>query len=362
MARPARVTIDVAALRHNLTCIRALAGTRQVTAMVKANAYGHGLVRVGQALASAGVDILGVASLEEALALRVAGVHCPIVMVEGVFSASELPAVQASQIEIVVHHFQQIEWLEQFADPAHPVRVWLKIDSGMHRLGFQPEEVREAWQRLQDCPAVAHPVVLMTHLANADDLGDDYTHWQLRCFNDVTAGLSGPRSIANSAGLLGWPETLGDTVRPGIMLYGVSPFATGSGPEYGLQAVMTLHSELIAVRTHKAGESVGYGGVWLCPCDMPIGVVAVGYGDGYPRHAPTGTPVLVNGQRVPLIGRVSMDMVLVDLRTQAQARVGDPVVLWGHGLPVEEIARDAGTISYELLCHVAPRVQIDLVD
>lgn len=362
MARPTRASIDVAALRHNLARIRALAGSREVVAMVKANAYGHGLVRVGRALAAAGIDCFGVASLEEAMALREAGIHTRIVMVEGVFSAAELPAVQGNHFELVVHHMPQVEWLEQFADPAHPITVWLKIDSGMHRLGFLPEQVAEAWQRLNACRAVENPLTLMTHLANADELGDDYTRQQLRCFHEVIAGLPGPRSIANSAGLMGWPDTLGDVVRPGIMLYGVSPFSCGVGIDYGLKPVMTLHSELIAVRLHQAGEKVGYGGTWVCPCDMTIGVVAVGYGDGYPRHAPSGTPVLVNGQRVPLIGRVSMDMVLVDLRSQPDARPGDAVVLWGAGLPVEEVARDAGTIAYELLCHVAPRVQVELLD
>lgn len=361
MARPTRITINLAALRHNLARVRAYAPRQRVTAMVKANAYGHGLVHAACALAGAGADSFGVASLEEAITLRDAGIVQPIILVEGVFSADELGSVQQFDLQIIVHHLLQVEWLEQLAEFSRPIKVWLKIDSGMHRLGLQSVEVNEACQRLRACPAVDAEIGLMTHLANADDLGDDYTHWQLRDFNRSTAGLSGPRSIGNSAGLMGWPDCHADWVRPGIMLYGVSPFSLGSGVDHGLLPVMTLRSELIAVREHRAGEKIGYGGTWICPQDMLVGVVAVGYGDGYPRHAQAGTPVLVNGKRVPLIGRVSMDMIMVDLRAQPAARPGDPVVLWGDGLPVEEVARDAGTIAYELLCTVTLRVPVECV-
>jgi len=239
-----------------------------------------------------------------------------------------------------------------------PVVAWLKIDTGMHRLGFAPEAAAAAYARLRDCRAVAGPPRLMTHLANADDRADAYTEDQLARFDTATADLTGPRSIANSAGLLGWSAAQRDWVRPGIMLYGVSPFSDTEAGALGLRPVMTLHSELIAVNHYRRGDAIGYGGTWACPEDMPVGVVGIGYGDGYPRHAVSGTPVLLNGRTVELVGRVSMDMICVDLRTQPRARVGDPVVLWGQGLPVEVVADHASTIGYELLCSVTQRVTL----
>jgi alanine racemase len=268
-----------------------------------------------------------------------------------------LIAASRQGLDLVVHQGYQLELLET-TPLERPLRVWLKLDSGMHRLGFSPEEAPGAARRLAACSNCEGSPRWMTHLADADDLSDPLTPQQVRLFLSL-AEPGAELSIANSAGLLGWPETYGDWVRPGIMLYGVSPFLDEVGSQRGLWPVMTLEARLIARRWLRRGERVGYGGTYVCPEDMPGGVVAIGYGDGYPRHAPSGTPVLVNGRRVPLIGRVSMDLVVLDLRSQPEARVGDPVVLWGRGLPVEEIASLAGTIGYELLTGVTRRVRFE---
>lgn len=349
-----RALIDLAALRHNLRRVREAAPGKHIMAIIKADAYGHGLIRIARAL-TPDVDSLGVARLEEAVRLRDAGIAQSITLLEGFLEAAELVVIVQQRLNVVVHRREQIAILEQ-ASLKPPLGVWLKVDTGMHRLGIAPAEVKQAWQRLQSCSGI-ETLGLMTHLANADDRSDNVTLRQLEYFNQTTAGITAPRSIANSAGILGWPESHADWVRPGVMLYGVSPFAGGHGEQEGLQPVMTLCSRLIAVNRLHKGDAVGYGGSWVCPEDMPVGVIAAGYGDGYPRHAESGTPVLVNGRRVPLIGRVSMDMITVDLRSQPQARVGDPVILWGRGLPVEEVARYASTIPYELLCGVARRVE-----
>ncbi len=351
--RATQVVIDLAALRHNLARARAASPGSRVLAAIKANGYGHGMLRVARALDDA--DGFGVACLAEAIQLREAGVTRPIVLLEGFFGADELEPIARHRFIPAIHNLAQLEQLEQARLP-QPLTVWLKVDSGMHRLGFPLHQARAAWQRLHACPGVAEVAGCMTHLANADNLDDSFTATQIADFHRHTAGLPGQRSIANSAALLGWPESRTDWVRPGIMLYGVSPLLGGRGGDHDLRPVMTLRSELIAVNRLERGEAVGYGGAFVCPEAMTVGVVAAGYGDGYPRHVPNGVPVLVNGRRVPLIGRVSMDMLTVDLRDQPDARPGDPVVLWGEGLPVEEIAEYAGTIAYELLCRVMPRV------
>ncbi len=353
MTRLARAAIDLDALRHNLYRVRQVATGSRITAVVKANAYGHGLLRAVRALQEA--DGFAVTCSEEVVMLREAGVQHPILLLQGFTDSADLNLVSRLGVEAVVHNRTQVETLEH-SRLGRPIAVWLKVDSGMHRLGFSPGRVGEIHQRLVNCSAVAHPIRLMTHLANADDRSDPTTREQVQVFRNVADRLPGESSIANSAGILGWPETHADWVRPGIMLYGVSPFTTGTGPELDLKPVMTLGSRLIAVNRQSKGAPVGYGGAWVCPEDMPVGVVAVGYGDGYPRHAASGTPVLVNGHRVPLIGRVSMDLICVDLRAFPQAKVGDAVVLWGEGLPAEEVARKASTIAYELLCGVTQRV------
>lgn len=353
MTRPLRAWVDPAALGHNLRLARAAAGDAKVLAVVKADAYGHGLAHVLPALSAA--DAFAVASLEEALAVRAAGVTAPVVLLEGVFEARELISAADQGLICVLHNTEQLRFLETVSLP-RPIRVWLKVDTGMHRLGFPPESVRGIHRRLEVLRQVRPGVVLMTHLACADDRDNPFTHRQLTLFQGVRTGLAGETSIANSAGLLGWPESRADWVRPGIMLYGGAPFQGETGPDQGLRPVMTLETRLIAVNRQPAGSTVGYGATWTCPQEMPVGVAAVGYGDGYPRHAPAGTPVLVNGRPVPLIGRVSMDMITLDLRGQPQARVGDPVILWGRGLPADVVADYAGTIAYELFCGVTRRV------
>jgi alanine racemase len=256
----------------------------------------------------------------------------------------------------MVHSFEQIELLEGLAGSAR-ITAWIKVDTGMNRLGFRVEEFAAAHARLGCNPRVAADPTLATHLASADDTRDEKTPVQLRAFGEVTAGLAGARSIANSAAILAWPETRDDWVRPGLMLYGVSPFAAGCGRDLGLQPAMMLGTEVIAVKSVKAGETVGYGGEWRAARDTRIAVVAAGYGDGYPRNVASGTPVMVKGRRAPLAGRVSMDMLTVDVTALPDVAPGDPVVLWGDGVPVEEIARHAGTIPYELICGVSERVR-----
>lgn len=352
MTRAAQVVIDLDALQHNLRQVRAAASGRRVMAVIKADGYGHGIINVAGALREA--DAYAVACLDEAMALRKAGVARPIVLLEGFFSAEEIPQLPQHGLASVIHHAHQLALLENITLPG-TLPVWIKLDTGMHRLGFPPGEVEAVYRRLQACPGVA-VAGFMTHLANADDPHDDATRRQLEIFNAAVAHLPGERSIANSAGLLAWPETRSDWVRPGIMLYGLSPFAGRSGAEFGLKPVMTLQSQLISVQRRTKGDRIGYGGDYRCAEDTIVGVVAIGYGDGYPRCVPSGTPVLVNGRRVPLIARVSMDMIFVDLATQPAARCGDPVRLWGEGLPVEEIAAAAATIPYELVCRVTARV------
>jgi len=357
MSRAAHAVIDLDALRHNLQRARAADPEARQFLVIKADAYGHGLLPVAQALNDA--DGFAVASLEEALVLREAGIHQPVLLLEGFFHPDELAKIQQYRLDIVVHHAAQLDALESLVrqqDIVKPVNVWLKVNTGMHRLGFAMASVSAAWARLSTCDAVNQPPRLMTHLACADDFHSTRTQQQIDAFNRVLPGVQAERSIANSAGILGWLGSRADIARPGILLYGVSPFLNETGAERRLRPVMTLRSELIAINVCQAGDAVGYGGHWVCPESMSVGVVGIGYGDGYPRHAPTGTPVLVNGVEVPLVGRVSMDMICVDLRGLPDAQIGDEVVLWGEGLPAETVARAAGTIAYELFCSVTARV------
>jgi len=330
-----------------------------VAAAVKANGYGHGLAWVARTLADA--DAFGVAAIEEAQTLRRAGVRQRILLLEGVFAATELPRCARQGLNVAVHHLEQVRMLET-ARLDRPLRVWLKIDTGMHRLGLEPDTVPAVFRRLAECPAVAPAIGLMSHLARADERDCDFTLQQLQLFEQATAGLPGARSLANSAGVLGWPQTHFDWVRPGIMLYGASPFVDSLAADENLQPVMMFQTRLMAIQRLRRGDPVGYGGTWVCPEDMDMGVAAVGYGDGYPRHAPAGTPVWINGREAALIGRVSMDMITVDLRQHPEARIGDPVVLWGKDLPVERIAQAAGTISYTLMCGITARVKVEIVE
>jgi alanine racemase len=352
VTRPAWASLSTPALRHNLERVRHYAPRARVMAVVKADGYGHGLTWVANALEAA--DAFAVASVEEGAALRAAGVQRPICVLGGFYEEAELTELVRHRLEPVIHSPEQIETLER-ARGIEDLEIWLKLDSGMHRVGFAPEAAAPAAQRLRACGAVAR-LRWMSHLANADDPADGKTAEQIRLFRAQSESAGTERSLANSAGVVAWPDSHFEWVRPGIMLYGASPLLDRRAADLGLRPVMTLQSRIIAVHRRRRGEAIGYGGDYVCPEDMPVGVVAIGYGDGYPRHARPGTPLLVEGVRVPLIGRVSMDMVTVDLRPRPATRVGAAAVLWGEDLPVDEIARHAGTISYELLCGVSARV------
>lgn len=359
------VAIDAAALRNNLAVVRRLAPHSRIVAAVKANAYGHGLVPVARVFADEGVtpgqDVtLGVARLEEALALREAGIEAPILLLEGVFSAAQLQSAARHRVEIVVHSGEQIHMLERFAG-AHRFMVWLKLDTGMNRLGFRVDECAAARARLSGCAAVAG-MRLMTHLACADEPDNAFTRAQIETFGAVVDALGADalgleRSIANSAGVIAWPQTRVEWVRPGLMLYGLSPFAGRSAASLGLRPAMTLSTRLIALHRVAAGEAVGYGAIWRAPQPASIGIAAIGYGDGYPRGMRTGAPVRVDGHEARIVGRVSMDMCAIDVTGVPGVHVGSAVTLWGEGLPAERVAPHADTITYELVCRVAERVK-----
>lgn len=353
MAGLIRAVIDASALKANLAVVRRTAPRSRIMAIVKANAYGHDLVSTAHALADA--DAFGVARLEEGLRLRSNGVKNEIVLLEGVFDAEQMAAAAANDFGLVVHHAQQLALLAEWRGQQR-FTVWLKVDTGMNRLGFRADEFAAAYRKASACAAVAQ-LRLLTHLASAEASADPTTTEQLQLFEAVTAGLTHERSVANSAGVLNWPESHFDWVRPGLMLYGVSPVPGKVAADIGLRPAMLLTTSVIATRRVKPGERVGYGGRWTARRMSTLAVAAVGYGDGYPRHMANGTPALVNGERAPLAGRVSMDMVTIDVTDLQTVRVGDPVVLWGEGLPAEEVAPHAETSSYELLCGVSQRVE-----
>ncbi len=343
-------------MAHNLRVARARAGAAQVFAVVKANAYGHGLSRARRAFAAA--DGFAVLTLEEAANLRLMGVEHPILLLEGLFGADEIATCAELDLWPVLHHAAQLDWFQR-QPPARPLQVFLKFDSGMHRLGFPLADHAAVVARVRSLPGVAG-VTLMTHFAQADEAAG--VAWQLQPFLREMAGTDLPWSSANSAALLRYPETQGAWVRPGIMLYGASPFADVTAAELGLRPAMTLQSEIISVQTLQAGEGVGYGLLFRAEHAMRVGVVACGYADGYPRHALTGTPVLIDGRPGRTLGRVSMDMLCVDLSEHPDANVGSLVELWGEGLPVDTVAAAAGTNSYELLCALAARVPLEETD
>jgi alanine racemase len=350
--RPIRVRIDSAALRHNLGAARRRAPRSRICAVVKANAYGHGLARAARAFAAA--EGLALIELEAALELRRAGERRPMLLLQGFFSPEELEPIAAHGLTTVVHDPEQLAMLEKARLPGR-IAVVAKLNTGMNRLGFPAENVRGVLDRLRNCSS-AGAVALMTHFADAD--GKRGVRWQLERFEAATTGVDLPRSLANSAALLRYPESHKDWVRPGIMLYGCSPFPDESAEALGLKPAMTLASELIAVRDLRPGDSVGYGGTYSASGPMRIGIVACGYADGYPRHAPTGTPILVAGKRTRTVGRVAMDMLFADLTGIPEAAVGSPVTLWGEGLSADEVAASAGTVSYELLCALSQRVPV----
>ncbi len=346
--RPARALINLQALRHNYQLAQQLCADKAL-AVLKADAYGHGAVACAQALHDI-ADGFAVSSLEEALELRAAGVSLPIVLLEGFFHQDEIPQIVAHNLWCVLHSTWQLEALQQ-TNVAQPLTVWLKMDSGMHRVGFSPSEYRAVWQSLQASSNIAE-VVLMTHFAQADEPNSARTQEQYQTFLAATAGMQAAISVCNSPAILAWPEVCNQWSRPGIILYGSQPVEFYSANTEKFQPVMTLQSKIIAVRDLPAGEPVGYGAQFISSQPIRVGIVALGYADGYPRHAPTGTPVAVDGCITQLIGRVSMDMLAVDLTGLQQAGVGSSVELWGETVSVDEVAARAGTISYELLCNV----------
>jgi alanine racemase len=346
--RPARALIDLQALRHNYQLARELSGARAL-AVVKADAYGHGAVRCAQALEDQ-ADGFAVACIEEALALREAGIRAPILLLEGFFEADELALIDQHDLWCVVHSQWQIEAVEQ-AQLSKPLTVWLKLDSGMHRVGLHPSDYQQAYRRLLASGKVSK-IVLMSHFARADELECERTAEQVAIFQQAGAGLSAEVSLRNSPALLGWPQVPSDWVRPGIMLYGATPFEQAQELAARLRPVMTLESKVISVRELPAGEPVGYGARFVADRPTRVGVVAMGYADGYPRHAPTGTPVMVDGQPTRLIGRVSMDMLTVDLTDLPQAGLASRVELWGKQVLASDVAMAAGSIPYQIFCNL----------
>jgi alanine racemase len=360
MPRPLHAIIHLDAMQHNLARARASAPTAKVWAVVKANAYGHGLERGMRGFAQA--DGLALIETDNALRLRELGWARPILLLEGIFDASDVPLLAEHDINSTVHCIEQIKILE-YTQLYRPIDVHLKMNTGMNRLGFRPDEYAAAYKRLRAIPGIRN-ITLMTHFANADELENPRLSMteQVRRFREGADGLEGQRSLSNSGGVLHQAalakELHNDWVRPGIMLYGGTPGGGVSAHAHGLLPTMTLKSEIIGIQQLQPGDTVGYGSRFEADAPMTVGVVACGYADGYPRHAEQGAPVLVDGVRTGLVGRVSMDMMTVDLTPVANARVGSKVTLWGDGLPIDEVAQAAGTIGYELMCALAPRVRV----
>ena len=367
MARGTNAVIDLGALQHNFQVIKSRVGGSKILAIVKADAYGHGIERVAAALTDS--DGFGVAIIEEAVRLRDAGITQPIVLLEGVTSSGDLAEAAEQGLDVVVHSREQLAFVEQVA-LGKPIRIWLKFDTGMHRLGIDGADLQKIYRQLGQNEHVSS-VVLMSHLACADEPDQGFSHNQLERFQRSmisTAPTNPPstlaKSLVNSAGIFSLPEAHYDWVRPGLALYGGSPLTGVTAAALGLRPAMELRSTVLATRMVKAGETVGYGATWQAQQDTPVAIVGIGYGDGYPRHVASGTQVLIRGVRCPMVGRVSMDMLAVDLRPMnlgnepsGPVEMGEPVIIWGNGLPVEEIAEAAGTINYELLCQVTGRVK-----
>lgn len=368
--KPATATINSQALRHNIQLIKSFAPQQKLLAMIKANAYGQGLLPAAGTLTDL-VDGFGVARLREALEIQETGYTGKIVLVEGFFDKEELLKTLSRKFDTVIHNLEQLELLEQVAKEWNkeqqkgfwsrkakiyfPVNIWLKIDTGMHRLGIHPEQVDIFVERLKNCSLV-NSINFISHFSRADELDCGYTEKQIAIFEQATDKYQAyPRSISASSGILYWKQAHYDWVRPGIIMHGISPHYTPI-TDLGFKPVMTLSSSIIAVRSHKAGEPVGYGGAWISPKDTKLGVIAMGYGDGYPRNAPEGTPVWVNGRIVPIVGRVSMDMLTVDLGIDSLDKVGDEAIFWGEKLLIEDVAKKINVISYELITKLTPRV------
>lgn len=351
-----RAIIDLKVLKHNLALLQEIAPNSKVLGVIKANAYGHGMIRVAEILDN--IYAVGVARINEAVFLRNKGITKEILLLEGFFNPQDLPILVEHNLQTVVHCAEQVDALLNTTLET-PLKIWLKLDIGMHRLGFHPEEFNDTLTTLINCPNVAKPINIIGHFNCADETENPITAQQIALFKAHISKDIGLASLANSAGVLAWPDSHHDIIRPGIALYGVSPFKDKLP---ALKPVMTLKSKLIAVRQHKAGESIGYGANWTSSKETKLGVVAIGYGDGYPRTAPEGTPVLINGRIVPIVGRVSMDMMTVNLGLDCNDKVGDDVTLWGDGLPVNDVAKHIGTLGYELITKLTVRVELQYND
>lgn len=355
MSRSTIAILSTENLLHNLQVVQSKAPASKIIALVKANGYGHGLRSVSSRL-DKHVFSLGVASSDEAVALRQIGVQCPITLMEGIFDADELLIASCEKFHVVFHDWWQIEALKKLSLPL-PLTAWLKIDTGLGRLGFNPSEAKQAYQALLENVQISKPIGLMSHLACADEINHPLNNQQIQTFKNLVNDLPGPKSLCNSASLFNFPDIHYDVVRPGISLYGVSPIQGKSAAELNLKPVMTLQTRLIAVRTISKGSSIGYGSQFICPKDMKIGVIAIGYGDGYPRTIKEGAPILVNNNRCRIVGRISMDMTTIDLENSPNAQAGDPVILWGNDLPIEEVASYTSHSPYDMLCAVQSRVK-----
>lgn len=353
MLSDTNVVIDLDALKHNAAVVGRCAPNSRIMAVIKADAYGHGMVMVAKTLSN--VDGYAVAQLNEALTLRKAGIKKTILVLTGFGCSDDISVFSKNNLDAVVHSDYQLDLLA-CVSPQQPLSVWLKINTGMNRLGVEPLCVTRINNALALSADVRQPIKLMTHLACADDMTSTATQEQIAVFDESIDGMAGEQSICNSAGLLGWKYAQRDWVRPGLMLYGASPFFDRKASDDDLKPVMTFNSRVIALRSVKKSEKVGYGGCWVAEKTSLIATVGAGYGDGYPRHAVTGTPVLIGGQRVPLVGRVSMDSINVDASQCKNIKVGDTVTLWGEGLPIDEVAQMSETISYELMCGITGRV------
>jgi len=345
-------TISTAALKHNLQQVRQYAPASAVLAVIKANAYGHGLAVAAEALDNA--DAFAVGTFAEAVVLRESAPDKNIVILQGATDAADIRFFLQNNFQPVIHSRYQLDDLR--AAGIRSLKCWLKMDTGMRRLGLAADDYSDILKKIGSIAAIQKPPVLMSHFACADEPDRAENRRQMELFASLAEQHGGETSFCNSAATISFPEMHGNWVRPGIMLYGISPLKGVTAATLNLRPAMTLKSRLIAIYNAAAGDSVGYGATWRCPDDMRIGVIGIGYGDGYPRHAPSGTPVIINDRRSSLVGRVSMDMLTVDLRQQPDAQIGDEVVLWGDGLPIEEVAEAAGTIAYELVCRLTTRV------
>jgi len=356
MARPSHMVVDLAALIHNYQWACQLAPKAQTMAVVKANAYGHGAVACATALQPY-APAFGVACIEEALALRKAGIHKPILLLEGTFSPDEVAVAAEEDFWVMIEDPIQVDAILH-ARVSKPLNVWIKVDTGMHRLGLSPQRVDGYYQQLLASPNVSEDMVFATHFASADETSNNFTVDQVERFMETANRFKHPISLANSAAIMAWPEAHGDWNRAGFMLYGNSPLDVEHPSSKGLKPVMQVRSAIISLRQINTGDAVGYAQQWRAQRPSVIATVAMGYGDGYPRNAPSGTPVAVNGQRASIVGRVSMDMITIDVTDLNDVKVGDSVCLWGKGLDINEVARHAGTIGYELMTRVTQRLPI----